>query len=92
MQAAVMKVKSSTVVPKLASAVFRKLKEEKEVHLLALGAGAVNQAVKALARANSFAAAEGYSLKITPGFTTLEVTEGDHMVEKTGIKLRVKLL
>lgn len=51
----------------------------------AIGAGAVNQAVKAVAIARSFVAAEGLDLSLVPAFHDLEV-QGE---ERTAIRLLV---
>ena len=65
----VLRVSSKTEPKKLAGAIYRALKQNGgEVCLQAIGAGAVNQAVKGVAIARGFAAPEGANLKIVPGF------------------------
>ena len=52
----------------------------------AIGAGALNQAIKAIAIARGFVAPSGVNLVCIPAFADVEV-EGE---ERTGIKLIVK--
>ena len=59
------------------------------VELRAIGAGAVNQAVKASAAARSILAAQGYDIALIPGFTTIQGKDGEGD-EKTVVVLRVK--
>ena len=50
---------------------------KKEVKLRAVGAGAVNQGIKAIAIARGYTAPKGYDLKCIPGFTTIESHDGE---------------
>ena len=56
-----------------------------EVEVQAIGALAVNQAVKALAIARSYVAADGLDLWCAPGFVKLELDDE----ERTAMKLQV---
>ncbi|MEW5899452.1 MAG: stage V sporulation protein S [Bacillota bacterium] len=68
-----LKVSSRTEPKKLAGAIYHALKEnDGKVQLQAIGAGAVNQAVKGVAIARGLAAPEGAELKIVPSFTDAE--------------------
>ena len=61
----------------VASAVSHALYENRKVTLRAVGAGAVNQAVKALAIARGYVAPKGLDLTCKPAFTTIESRVGD---------------
>jgi stage V sporulation protein S len=73
----ILRVKSSSNASALAAAVSHGVYEGKQISLRAIGAGAVNQAIKALAIAQSFVGSRGYSLSFRPGFTTVTMPEGD---------------
>lgn len=70
----------------LAGAIAGVLKEDDKVEIQAIGAGALNQAIKAIAIARGYVAPSGVDLICVPAFTGVEV-EGE---DKTGIKLIVK--
>jgi stage V sporulation protein S len=55
------------------SAAIRFIREGNDVELLAMGAGAVNQAIKSVIKARGFAAPSGIDLLVRPGFTDVEV-------------------
>ena len=61
----------------LASAIAHSLYETRAVKLRAVGAGAVNQAVKAMAIARGYVAPRGLDLTCKPGFTTIESRDGE---------------
>ena len=61
-------------------------KENGKVELQAIGAGALNQAIKGIAIARGFVAPSGIDLVCIPAFADVEV-EGE---DRTGIKLIVK--
>lgn len=66
----VLRVKSSSSAASLASALSHAIYDNKKVILRAIGAGAVNQAVKAIAIANGYVGQRGIILSARPGFTT----------------------
>ena len=68
---AVLRVKSSSNAGSLASAIAYAVYDGKKVSLRAIGAGAVNQAVKSVAIAQGFVGPRGYVLSMRPGFTTV---------------------
>jgi len=72
-----LKVKSDTDVKSLASAVAMAAYEGRETTLRAIGAGAVNTAIKAAAIARGFTAARGIDLAIIPGFANIEGQSGE---------------
>lgn len=61
----------------VASAIAHAIYEHKTVKLRAVGAGAVNQAVKAIAIARGYVAPRGIDLTCKPGFTTIESRDGE---------------
>ena len=61
----------------IASAIAHAIYDKREVKLRAVGAGAVNQAVKALAIARGYVAPRGLDLTCKPGFTTIESRDGE---------------
>ncbi|GAA2321935.1 hypothetical protein GCM10010149_88790 [Nonomuraea roseoviolacea subsp. roseoviolacea] len=73
----VLRVSASSNASATAAAVAHAVYEGKKVSLRAIGAGAVNQAVKALAIAQSFVGSRGYSLTCRPGFATVPMPEQD---------------
>lgn len=82
---ALLKVANGSPAPKVAGSIVKNMEEGKRVVLLAMGAGAVNQAVKAIAIARGMAAPKGWNLSCIPAFTDEDV-EG---VVKTAIKFIV---
>lgn len=73
----VLRVKATSSPASLASAVSYAVYDNKKVVLRAIGAGAVNQAVKALAIAQGYVGQRGVVLSVRPGFTTVTMPEGD---------------
>ncbi len=84
----VIKVSARSIPKSVAGAIASKLRENNSVEVQAVGAGAVNQAVKAIAVARAFVAENGGELVCIPYFSEMEVN-GD---EKTGIRFTVKNL
>lgn len=72
-----LKVKSSSSAPNLASAIANNVYDGKNVVLRAIGAGAVNQAMKAIAISQSYVGPRGKILSCRPGFTTVKMDDGD---------------
>ena len=82
----ILKVSSKTNPNSVAGAIAGMIKEYGKVELQAIGAGALNQAIKAIAIARGYVAPGGINLICIPAFADVEV-EGD---DKTGIKLIVR--
>lgn len=77
---------SSTSKPKsVAGALSAVVRAEGTAELQAVGAGAVNQAVKAIAIARGFVAPNGLDLVAVPAFVEIDI-EGE---ERTAIKFLV---
>lgn len=71
-----LKVKSSSAASNLASAIANNVYDGKKVVLRAIGAGAVNQAMKAIAISQSYVGPRGKILSCRPGFTTVQMADG----------------
>lgn len=82
----ILKISSKSNPNSVAGAIAGGLQENKRVELQAIGAGAVNQSMKAIAIARSFVAASGVDLLCIPAFCTV-IVENE---EKTGIKFIIK--
>ena len=82
----ILKISSKSNPDSVAGAIAGGLQENKRVELQAIGAGAVNQSMKAIAIARSFVAASGVDLLCIPAFCTV-IVENE---EKTGMKFIIK--
>lgn len=81
----ILRVSGSTPADKLGSAIAHHIYEGKRVALRAVGAPAVNQAMKAVAIASGHTAKRGVLLSVRPGF--IDVPMPDKTV--TGMLFRV---
>jgi stage V sporulation protein S len=84
----ILRVGSKTPVPELASAISHGVYDNKSVLMRAIGAGAVGQAVKALAVARGYVAPRGFDLALVPGFVDIKMPDGT----VTGLNLKVFVL
>jgi stage V sporulation protein S len=73
----VLRVSASSNPQSVASAIAHAIYDKHEVKMRAVGAGAVNQAVKAMAIARGYVAPRGLDLVCKPGFTTIESRDGE---------------
>ena len=80
------KVSSKSNPNSVAGAIIGASNENKEAILVCVGAGAVNQAIKAVAIARGFVAPSGKNLVCIPAFQDIAI-DGE---ERTAIKLIVK--
>ena len=80
-----LKVANSSNPNSVAGAIAKNIEEGKEVELSSVGAGAVNQAVKAIAIARGFVSPQGIDLVAKPGFEDVQI-EGE---TKTAIRHRL---
>lgn len=81
-----LKVASKSNPKKVAGAIANLLPENQQVQLQAIGAGAVNQTIKAIAIARGFVAPSGLNLICIPAFSEVEIN-GE---KRTAIKFIVK--
>jgi stage V sporulation protein S len=81
-----LKVRSKSNPNSVAGALANVFREKGTVEVQAIGAGALNQAIKAIAIARGFVAPSGKNLVCIPAFTDI-VIDGE---ERTAIKLIVE--
>lgn len=81
-----LKISSKSSPNAIAGAIAGTIKEQKRAELKAIGAGALNQAIKGIAIARGFVAPLGIDLICIPAFDEV-IIDGE---EKTGIKLIVE--
>ena len=82
----VLKISSKSNPNSVAGAIAGLVKENERAEMQAIGAGALNQAIKAVAVARGFVAPTGVDLVCVPAFAEVQV-EGE---ERTGIKLIIE--
>lgn len=83
----IIKVSSKSVPQKVAGAIANIFRESADtVEVQAVGAGALNQAIKAVAIARGFVAPLGKNLVCTPAFSDI-IIDGE---ERTAIKLIIE--
>ena len=82
----VLKVSTKSNPNSVAGALAAIIKEKSIVEVQAVGAGAINQAVKAVAIARGFVAPTGVDLVCVPAFAEVQV-EGE---DRTGIRIVVE--
>ncbi|HNR02070.1 MAG TPA: stage V sporulation protein S [Anaerolineaceae bacterium] len=79
----VIKIKANSRTAAVAGAIAGVMREHKHVDIQAIGAGAVNQAVKALVLAKGYLAEDGIAIMCVPEFVDVDI-EGK---VRTAIKL-----
>lgn len=82
----VLKVSAQSKPKSVAGALAAVLRENSTAEVQAVGAGAVNQAVKAIAITRGFVAPNGIDLVVVPAFSEITI-EGE---ERTAIKFIVE--
>ena len=83
----IVKVSARSVPKSVAGAIAAVIRENEEVEVQAVGAGALNQAVKSIAIARSYMALIGVDIICIPAFTTVDI-DGE---ERTAIKFIVEI-
>ncbi|HHX65159.1 MAG TPA: stage V sporulation protein S [Chloroflexi bacterium] len=86
MEATVLKVSAHSRSTAVAGAIAGVIRDRGRAELQAVGAGAVNQATKAVAIARSYLALDGFNIVCIPAFADIEI--GDQ--ERTAIRLIVE--
>jgi len=82
----VLKVSSKSNPNSVAGAIAGVLREKGRAEIQVIGAGALNQAIKAIAIARGFVAPSGMDLICVPAFTDIQIN-GE---ERTAIKIAVE--
>ena len=83
----VLQVASSSQPSSVAGAIAGILRERKLCEIQAIGAGAINQTVKAIAIARGYLAPAGIELMCVPSFADIEIN-GE---ERTAIRFKVEI-
>jgi len=73
----VLRVAANSNAQAVASAIAHSIYEKRTCKIRAVGAGAVNQANKAMAIARSYTAPRGLDIACIPGFTTIKSHDGE---------------
>lgn len=82
-------VKPGSPVQAISSLITSSICEDKKITLRAIGAGAVNQAIKGAIQARQVMALAGEDLYLRPGFTTVQGRDG---TEVTAIVMHLFLM
>lgn len=82
----VLKVSSKSVPNSVAGALAEVIREKNAAEIQAIGAGAINQAIKAIAISRGFLAPSGIDLICIPAFTDI-VVDGE---KRTAIRLIIE--
>ena len=82
----VLKVSAKSSPNSVAGALAGVLREKGDAEIQAIGAGALNQAIKAVAIARGFVAPSGIDIVCIPAFTDIEI-DGE---ERTAMKLIIQ--
>ena len=85
----ILKVSSKTEVKSLAGAIAGIVRTDDDLEVHAIGAGALNQAIKAIATARGFLAPGGIDVICTPSFDVTDFITENGIEPRTLIKLRV---
>jgi stage V sporulation protein S len=82
-----LRVSTKSQSKSVAGAIAAMINDYQKAEVLAVGAGAVNQAIKAIAIARGFLAPRGIDVVVIPAFTNVDI-DG---VSRTSIKLLVEI-
>ena len=82
----ILKISTKSNPNSVAGAIAGLIKEKGKAEMQAIGAGAINQAIKAVVIARGFVAPSGVDLICIPAFTVVIIEEAD----RTGIRLLVE--
>lgn len=82
----VLKVSSNSNPTSVAWAIAVLIREREKAEIKVIGAGAINQAVKAIAIARGFVAPSGIDLICIPAFAKITLKDG----ERTGIRFIIE--
>ncbi|MGI8848366.1 MAG: stage V sporulation protein S [Candidatus Dormibacteria bacterium] len=83
----ILKVSAGSKPVAVAGAIAGVIRSQQRVEVQAIGAGAINQAVKAIAISRGYVAPGGMDLVCTPSFIDISI-DGE---ERTGIRLLVEV-
>lgn len=75
----ILRIRANSNTQAVASALSHAVYDSRKVKLRAIGAGAVNQAVKSLAIARGYTATRGIDLSFRPGFETVTMPDKEEV-------------
>jgi len=84
----IIKVSGRSRTSAVAGAIAGVFRESKHVEVQAIGASAINQAVKAMALAKNYLSEDGYTIVFTPEFVDVEIDQKVRTAIKFTIELR----
>lgn len=84
----IIKVSSKSNPNSVAGALANIIKEAKEIEVQVVGAGALNQLIKAIIICRGYLAPLGISIVCIPSFSEIKIDN----LDKTGIKILIKAL
>ncbi len=82
-----LRVSTKSQPKSVAGAIAAMINDYQRAEILAVGAGAVNQAIKAIAITRGFLAPRGVDIVVVPAFTNVDI-DG---ISRTSIKLLVEI-
>lgn len=82
----VIKVSARSRTASVAGAIAGVIRETNKAEVQAIGAGAVNQAIKAVAIASGYLAEEGYDIVCVPEFVEVKIEDN----ERTALRLLIE--
>jgi stage V sporulation protein S len=82
----IIKVSGTSRTSAVAGAIAGVVRENKHAEVQAIGASAINQAVKAMALARGYLAGDGYDIIVIPEFVDVQIEDK----VRTAIKFRVE--
>lgn len=85
----IIKVKAISRTAAVAGAIAGVMREQKHAEVQAIGAGAVNQSVKALVLAKNFLAQDGMDIVIIPEFVNIKIEDKIRTAIKFVVEPRV---
>lgn len=89
MESNIIKVSSNSNPTSIAGVISALIKQYKFIELRAVGAGAVNQAVKAIAIARGYTAPNGIDLICIPAFDCVEINNEEKSIIKFIVKSEI---
>jgi len=84
----IIKVSGTSRTSAVAGAIAGVFRENKRAEIQAIGAGAVNQAVKAIILASGYLAEDGYDVVFFPEFVDVEIEDKIRTAVKMTVELR----
>ena len=84
----IIKVSGTSRTSAVAGAIAGVFRDNKRAEVQAIGAGAVNQAVKACVLARGYLAEDGYDVVFTPEFVDVQIDEKIRTAVKLSVQLR----